>query len=175
MRFRDAYGRDDSRSQAHIFAECRLMNAVRVSFGRLDYLSRLFANDVGVIDDAFMAVRKVVGLQLHQHAILSGILSVAQQHDIAVCMVVSEISAALMVGFLPRNPRPKRRLVEKCLAATCRVRAEYGSRSKMWCRITSRVCRKMATQMAAKDSRSLHSGVRVRRSRIDRIETKNLG
>lgn len=105
QRDRKSYGSHDSRSQAHILSQCRLVYAVRVALGRLHHLSRLFANDVGVVDDSSVAMCKVRGLELHQHAILRCILFVAQQRDIALCVVVSEISARPMARFLPRNAR----------------------------------------------------------------------
>jgi hypothetical protein len=72
-----------------------------------------------MLHDASVAVRRVRSLQFHKYAVVGSIFLVAQQYDVALCVVVSGVWAT-MVGGLPWNARPRQELVVNGLAVANR-------------------------------------------------------
>jgi hypothetical protein len=72
---------DETRCQADIVCKSRLDDAVHSALGRLNCMSCFVANDVGVLDDAPVAMGDAVSAQLHEGAILGGLL--AEEDNVA--------------------------------------------------------------------------------------------
>jgi hypothetical protein len=114
---------DKPRCQSNVLCQCWLMDTVRRAFRRRDQLSRLFANDVGMLYDAPVTMGRLRRLKLYQYAIVRSIFLFAQQHDITFYMAVSNSSVST-VGLLPWNARLRIEPLEKLLSLGDRAMAE---------------------------------------------------
>jgi hypothetical protein len=112
------YWSDETGGEPNIVGERRVVDAVCGALVGLDCLARLFANDVGMLDDAQMRAYGFGGVKFHETAIV-GILLVAQKHQVAFCAVVSGAGSGSTEG-LPLNVRGRPEVLAKRRAGACR-------------------------------------------------------
>ena len=72
-------------SESDVLCKGGLVDAIGIASRRMHKLAQLFSNDVCVCNVSTVGLRLFCGLELHQQALMAGLLLVSQEHDVAFC------------------------------------------------------------------------------------------